>query len=112
MKRNSHAELKKILIGGIFIVLAANSSPAGESDWANFYPLCLGDRREYQINYKGKEIIANVDIVKSYEEDGREYFVLRSDENDVEYHITGNQEGIFLRRWRYPFRALCMESPP
>ncbi len=97
---------KRILIAGFIFILAAGASFADEEDWLAFYPLQLGDQREYLITYKGKEIRANVDIVKTYVEDEQEYYVMRSDENDVEYHINANEQGVFLRRWRYPFPVL------
>ncbi len=97
---------KRNLIVGFIFVLAAGVLLADEADWLEFYPLCLGDQREYLITYKGKEVKANVDIVKTYVENERKYYVMRSDENDVEYHIHANEQGVFLRRWRYPFPVL------
>ena len=75
----------------------------GEEEWSQFYPLRLGDRREYVIDYKGKEIWGGVENIRSYREDGNEYFVMRNQKFDVEYHMCVNQKGAFLRRWRYPF---------
>ena len=79
---------------------------AGEDDWLGFYPLHIGDHWEYAVVYKGKEMQGNVDVSRSYVEDGLEYFVMRADDKDVEYHVAINEGGVFLRRWRYPFPVL------
>ena len=77
-----------------------------DEDWSDLYPLHLGDHWQYDVNYKGRQIKGSIDVIRSYEKEGREYFVMHSDEHDVEYHIAVDEKGVYLRCWRYPLPIL------